>query len=119
MSLTEGPPETTIDIAGTHGKLRPTRYRWVICTLLFFATTVNYVDRSVFSVLAPTLKDKIGWTDTNYGDINGAFTAAYALGLLVAGRVIDLVGVRLGYTVALIGWSIFAIGHALARSVFG
>jgi ACS family hexuronate transporter-like MFS transporter len=116
MSLTEGPPDTTIDYAGT---MRPTRFRWVICTLLFFATTVNYVDRSVLSVLAPTLKDKIHWTDTNYGDINAAFTAAYAVGLLLAGRLIDVIGVRFGYTVALICWSISSMCHALVRTAFG
>jgi ACS family hexuronate transporter-like MFS transporter len=119
MSLIEGPPETTIDIAGTHGSLRPTRYRWVICTLLFFATTVNYVDRSVLSVLAPTLKQKIHWTDTEYGYINAAFTAAYAVGLLVAGRMIDIIGVRFGYAIALVCWAISSMCHALVRSAFG
>src|SRR5580692_2722092 len=100
MSLTEGPPETTLDFAGTRGARRPTSFRWVICALLFFATTVNYVDRSVLSVLSPTLKEKIGWTDTNYGDINAAFQASYAIGLLLAGRMIDVIGVRFGYAIA-------------------
>ncbi|HEX4053380.1 MAG TPA: MFS transporter [Tepidisphaeraceae bacterium] len=119
MSLTEGPPETTIDVAGTHGSLRPTRFRWVICTLLFFATTVNYVDRSVLSVLAPTLQQKIHWTDTQYGNINAAFTAAYAVGLLLAGRMIDIIGVRFGYAIALICWAISSMCHALVRTAFG
>ncbi|HSV15812.1 MAG TPA: MFS transporter [Tepidisphaeraceae bacterium] len=95
------------------------RYRWVICALLFFATTVNYVDRSVLAVLAPTLKQKIGWTDTNYGDINAAFSAAYAIGLLAAGWFIDKFGTRMGYTVALIFWSFASIAHAFARTAFG
>ena len=119
MSLTEGPPETTIDFAGTHGTHRPTSFRWVICTLLFFATTVNYMDRSVLSVLAPTLQQKIHWTDTNYGDINAAFTAAYAVGLLVAGRMIDVIGVRFGYSIALVCWAISSMCHALVRTAFG
>jgi MFS transporter, ACS family, aldohexuronate transporter len=119
MSLTEGPPESTIDIAGTHGSRRPTSYRWVICTLLFFATTVNYVDRSVLGVLEPTLQQKIHWTATQYGYINAAFTAAYAVGLLVAGRLIDLIGVRFGYAIALVCWSISSICHALVRTAFG
>jgi MFS transporter, ACS family, hexuronate transporter len=112
----ETPPDTTLDCRSVR---RPTRYRWIICCLLFFATTVNYVDRSVLAVLAPTLKQKIGWTDTNYGDINAAFTAAYAIGLLVAGRVIDLIGVRFGYAIALVCWSLCSIGHALVRTAFG
>jgi MFS transporter, ACS family, hexuronate transporter len=119
MSLIEGPPDTTIDVAGTHGTHRPTSFRWVICTLLFFATTVNYVDRSVLSVLAPTLKAKIHWTDTNYGDINAAFTAAYAVGLLLAGRMIDVIGVRFGYAIALVCWALSSIGHAFVRTALG
>ena len=86
MSLIEGPPDTTIDSPARTARCRPTRFRWVICTLLFFATTVNYVDRSVLSVLAPTLKQKIHWTDTQYGYINAAFTGAYAVGLLAGGE---------------------------------
>jgi ACS family hexuronate transporter-like MFS transporter len=95
------------------------RYRWVICALLFFATTINYVDRSVLSVLAPTLKQKIGWSDTNYGDINAAFSAAYAIGLLVAGWFMDTFGTRLGYTVALVFWSLASIAHAFVKTAFG
>src|SRR5579862_3412478 len=90
------------------------RYRWVICALLFFATTINYVDRSVLGVLTPMLKTSIpGWSDTHYGYVNAAFTGAYAIGLLLAGGIIDKVGTRLGYTVALILWSFAAICHAL------
>jgi ACS family hexuronate transporter-like MFS transporter len=95
------------------------RYRWVICALLFFATTINYVDRQVLGVLAPTLQQKIGWSATNYGDINAAFSAAYAIGLLVAGGLIDRYGTRFGYATALLLWSLASIAHAFARSVFG
>ncbi len=94
-------------------------YRWVICALLFFATTINYVDRGVLGVLAPELQTTIGWTDTQYGDINAAFSTAYALGFLVVGRFIDRVGTRLGYMISLVVWSLAAAGHALARTPFG
>src|SRR5436309_13964190 len=93
--------------------------RWFICALLFFATTVNYVDRGVLGVLAPTLEKEIGWTNTEYGDINAAFQFAYALGFLVVGRFIDRVGTRIGYAVSLVAWSLAAAGHALARTPFG
>jgi ACS family hexuronate transporter-like MFS transporter len=101
------------------GARRASRYRWVICALLFGATTVNYVDRGVLGVLAPDLKETIGWSNTQYGDINAAFSAAYAIGFLVMGRFIDRVGTRIGYAVALVVWSLAAAGHALARSAFG
>src|SRR5690349_4662895 len=101
----------------------PTRpaggYRWVICGLLFCATTINYVDRGVLGVLAPDLQKTIGWTDTQYGDINAAFSFAYALGFVLMGRMIDRIGTRLGYAAALVVWSLAAAGHALARSAFG
>jgi ACS family hexuronate transporter-like MFS transporter len=94
-------------------------YRWIICGLLFFATTVNYVDRAVLGVLAPTLRHDIGWTDQQYGYINMAFTLAYALGFLFAGWLIDRVGTRLGYTIYLVVWSLAAAGHALAKTPMG
>src|SRR5436190_12936565 len=100
---------------------RPERssYRWWICALLFFATTINYVDRSVLNVIAPDLQKKIGWTDSQYGDINAAFTLAYALGFLVVGWFIDRVGVRIGYAASLIFWSLAAAAHAMARTPLG
>ncbi|MEA2707709.1 MAG: transporter, family, hexuronate transporter [Phycisphaerales bacterium] len=94
-------------------------YRWVICGLLFFATTVNYVDRAVFGVLGQTLRDQMGWTATQFGDVNAAFTLAYAIGFLFVGWFIDRVGTRWGYTICLIIWSLAAAGHALARSTMG
>ena len=95
------------------------RYRWVICGLLFAATTINYLDRSVLNVIEPALQQKIGWTATQYGNINAAFTLAYALGFLLVGWFIDRVGVKMGYTVSLVIWSLAAAGHALANSVLG
>jgi ACS family hexuronate transporter-like MFS transporter len=91
----------------------------VICGLVFAATTINYVDRGVLGVLAKELQETIGWTDTQYGDINGAFSLAYGIGFLVMGRVIDRVGPRVGYAVSLVVWSLAAAGHALARTPFG
>ena len=94
-------------------------YRWVICALLFFATTINYIDRAVLGVLAPGLQKQFGWSDTQYGDINMAFSAAYAIGFLIAGWFLDRVGTRIGYAVSLTIWSIAAAAHALARSATG
>jgi ACS family hexuronate transporter-like MFS transporter len=104
---------------GSAGKR--TNYRWVVCALLFAATTINYVDRSVLNAVEPELKkpENIGWTATEYGDINTAFSIAYAIGFLIAGWFIDRVGVRIGYAVALVVWSLAAAGHALAHSVLG
>src|SRR3989440_12628470 len=95
------------------------RYRWVICGLLFFATTINYVDRQVLGFLAPDLQRSIGWNEAQYGFIVTSFQAAYALSLLVIGRVMDRLGTRKGFSVAIVIWSLAAMGHALARSAFG
>ncbi len=94
-------------------------YRWTVCALLFFATTVNYIDRQVLGILAPTLEKAIGWDNVDYGHIVSAFQAAYAIGLLLVGRLMDILGTRLGYSVAMVVWSIASMAHALARSVFG
>jgi ACS family hexuronate transporter-like MFS transporter len=97
-------------------RARVGHYRWVICALLFFATTINYVDRSVFGVLEPELQKSIGWTATEFGDINAYFNLAYAIGFLFAGWMIDRIGVRWGYAISLTVWSIAAACHAFARS---
>jgi ACS family hexuronate transporter-like MFS transporter len=93
-----------------------TSIRWRICALLFFANTINYMDRQVLSFLAPLLQTKIGWTELQYGYIVVAFQAAYAMGLLAVGGIIDAIGVRLGYALAIGLWSLAAISHAFARS---
>src|SRR3954454_1568299 len=98
---------------------RMSRVRWVICALLFFATTINYVDRGVLGVLEPELRKTIKWTNTQYGDINFAFTIAYAIGFVVMGRLIDRVGTKIGYALALVIWSLAAASHALASTVVG
>ncbi|HEY7090692.1 MAG TPA: MFS transporter [Tepidisphaeraceae bacterium] len=94
-------------------------YRWAICALLFFATTINYVDRSVLNVIAADVQKIVGWTDTQYGDINAAFSFAYAIGFLLFGWIIDRVGVKIGYALSLLAWSIAAAGHALANTPLG
>ena len=78
------------------------RYRWVICALLFFATSINYIDRQVFGILAPEMKKIFGWSDANYTDIVFWFEVAYAIGLLTVGRALDWIGVRLGFALAMI-----------------
>jgi MFS transporter, ACS family, hexuronate transporter len=70
------------------------RYRWVICALLFFATAINYIDRQVFSILAPKLQEVIGWSEIEYGYIVFAFHVAYALGLVGMGSLMDRIGTR-------------------------
>ena len=95
------------------------KYRWTVCSLLFFATTINYIDRQVIGLLLPRLKEVFGWTDTDFGTINGIFQFFYAFGLLAFGRIIDKVGTKIGYTISIIIWSVFAMGHALAKTTFG
>lgn len=95
------------------------RYRWVICALLFFATTINYMDRQVLGILAPTLQKEIGWNEAQYGAIVSWFTLAYAFGYLGAGKMMDRLGTRIGFAVSVIVWSFAAMSHALARTVTG
>jgi ACS family hexuronate transporter-like MFS transporter len=89
-------------------------YRWTICALLFFATTVNYLDRQVLSLLKPRLEEIFGWSNTDYANIASVFQFTYAISMLFAGRVIDRLGTKKGYTWAIIIWSLGAIIHALA-----
>ncbi len=91
--------------------------RWKICFLLFAATSINYMDRQVIAILKPTLMQTIGLTELSYGHIMGGFMAAYALGLLLAGRFVDRVGTRIGYMVIMGLWSLSAMSHALANTV--
>jgi ACS family hexuronate transporter-like MFS transporter len=95
------------------------RYRWRICALLFFATTLNYMDRQVLGLLAPILQKEIGWTEVQYGYIVTAFQAAYAIGLLFMGGLIDRIGTRIGYAIAIGVWSAAAMAHSLVRSTLG
>lgn len=94
-------------------------YRWFICFLLFLATTINYLDRQILGLLKPQLEGEFDWTETDYSYIVMAFTATYALGQLLYGRVIDRIGTKLGYSISITLWSVAAMLHALARSTFG
>ena len=88
------------------------KFRWTICGLLFLAATINYVDRQVIGILKPTLQAQFGWTEIDYGDIVFAFQMAYAIGYLFAGRVVDLLGIKRGFALALTIWSLAAIAAA-------
>ena len=90
------------------------RYRWIICALLFFATTVNYLDRQVLSLLKPLLEKKFNWSNTDYANIAAVFQFSYAISLLFAGRLIDKLGTKAGYTLAIVIWSLAALMHAIA-----
>ena len=95
------------------------RYRWTICSLLFFATTINYLDRAVISLLKSTLTEQLHWNDADYTNVEIAFKVSYAIGLLGAGRLIDRLGTKIGYALATGIWSIAAICHAFTNTVFG
>jgi ACS family hexuronate transporter-like MFS transporter len=101
----------------TSAGLRIGKVRWTICAMLFVATSINYMDRQVISILKPTLEHSIGMTEIGYGYVVSAFQFAYALGLLAAGRFVDKVGTRIGYIVIMAVWSLSAMGHALANTV--
>ncbi|MEO5588032.1 MAG: MFS transporter, partial [Gemmatimonadaceae bacterium] len=95
------------------------RYRWTIAALLFFATTINYIDRQVLGILAPTLQAELGWTDVDYGVIVSWFTLAYAIGYLGIGRLLDRVGTRIGFGISVTIWSVAAMAHSLVASATG
>ena len=94
-------------------------YRWTIVGLLFVATTINYVDRQVLGILAPTLTRQLHWSETAYGDVVSWFSLAYAFGFLIAGRILDRVGVKRGLGAAVVAWSLAAMAHGLARTSAG
>ena len=112
---TPQPAGVAADPAGT----AVSRYRWVVCALLFFATTINYIDRQILSLLKPILDEQMGWTNEQFGLINSAFQGAYGFGLLVFGWFIDRYGTKIGYAVSIAAWSVAALGHALVGSVGG
>jgi len=93
------------------------KYRWTICGLLFFATTINYLDRQVLSLLAPSLSKEFGWSNTDYANIAAVFQFVYAISMLFAGRVIDKMGTRRAFVLAIVVWSLGAILHAYSVSV--
>jgi ACS family hexuronate transporter-like MFS transporter len=113
------------DVAATSepaalGATRPGHFRWLICALLLFATTINYVDRQVIGILKPTLVAEFGWSDERiYAAIVMAFQLAYAIGLALGGRFIDRIGLRIGFVCAVAVWSLAAVGHAFAHRLTG
>jgi MFS transporter, ACS family, hexuronate transporter len=112
------PPQGATAVIGD--KLaRVGRFRWVICALLFFATTINYLDRQVLGILATPLQKELKWSDSQYGWLTSAFTGAYATGQLMVGGLMDRLGTRTGFSLAVVFWSLAAMGHALARSAIG
>jgi MFS transporter, ACS family, hexuronate transporter len=94
-------------------------YRWIICALLFFATTINYIDRQVIGLLKPTLESEFSWTESDYANIVMAFAACYALGYIIFGNIIDKIGSKLGYSISIIVWSVAAMLHAIVKSTLG
>ena len=96
-----------------------TNYRWRVVALLFFATTINYMDRQVIGLLKPVLEKEFFWSEADYGNIVMAFSACYALGLLLFGRFIDQIGVKRGYAISIVAWSLAAVAHAAAFSTAG
>jgi len=88
------------------------KFRWTICTLLFFAATVNYIDRQVIGILKPTLSESFGWSELDYSWIVFSFQTAYAIGLFFAGKLMDRIGTKIGFAIAITIWSLAAIAHA-------
>src|SRR5262252_6442571 len=108
-------PSTLVRPAPTRSS-ETTSFRWVICGLLFFAATINYIDRQVIGILKPTLQRELGWSEIDYGDIVFAFQLAYAIGFIFAGRLIDRLGSKRGLALALLVWSAAALAHAGATT---
>jgi MFS transporter, ACS family, hexuronate transporter len=100
-------------------KAKIRNYRWIIVSLLFLGTVINYLDRQIIGLLKPTLEIEFDWTETDFGGIMSAFSFAYAIGLLLSGRFIDKVGTKIGYTVSVVLWSMASMFHAVAKSVMG
>jgi ACS family hexuronate transporter-like MFS transporter len=92
--------------------------RWYICSLLFFASTINYIDRQTISVLKPHLQSLMHWSESDYGWIVFAFQVAYAIMMVISGKVIDRLGTRVGFALAMVWWSLAAMAHAFCRNVF-
>ena len=94
-------------------------YRWTVVALLFFATTINYIDRQVLGLLKPVLEKDLQWSETDYSNVVMAFSAAYAIGLLLFGKFVDFSGTKIGYAVSIVIWSIAAMAHAMAGTTMG
>jgi len=110
-TLRSSPPGTDTSVVG--------KYRWTICSLVFFATTINYLDRAVISLLKPYLEKTFNWNSGDYANIEIAFKLAYAVGMVGVGRIIDKLGTKIGYALSTALWSLAAMGHALVSSTLG
>ncbi len=111
-------PSSTLPLA-TKSRQRTGGVRWTVCAMLFFATSINYMDRQVLGILAPVLQHSIGWNEQQYSYIVIAFQFAYAIGLVAAGRMIDRIGTRYGYALIMGVWSLAAMAHSLATTALG
>jgi ACS family hexuronate transporter-like MFS transporter len=109
----------SVNIVGVAVSQHAGHYRWIICALLFFAATINYMDRQIIGLLKPLLQTEIGWNEIDYSNIIFAFQLAYAIGLLFVGRVMDWLGSRKGFSLSVLVWSLAAMAHALAHSIMG
>jgi ACS family hexuronate transporter-like MFS transporter len=114
LSHTESEAPARNSIATTIGK-----FRWVICAVLLLGTTKNYMDRQVIGVLKTTLQHDLGWSEIDYGNLVFAFQAAYAIGMLVVGRLIDRLGTRIGYALTMAAWSVASMAHGFVSSLSG
>lgn len=94
-------------------------YRWTVCALLFLATTINYVDRQILSLVKPILDVELGWTNEEFGIVNAVFQGAYGFGLLFFGWFVDRYGAKVGYAVSIVAWSLAAMGHSVVSTVTG
>ena len=94
-------------------------YRWTICSLLFLATTINYVDRQILSLVKPILDIELGWSNEEFGIVNAVFQGAYGFGLLFFGWFVDRYGSKVGYAVSIVAWSLAAMGHSVVSTVTG
>jgi ACS family hexuronate transporter-like MFS transporter len=110
-TLSNSPPGTVSAAIG--------KYRWTICSLVFFATTINYLDRAVISLLKPYLETAFHWNSGDYANIEIAFKLAYSIGMVGVGRIIDKLGTKIGYALSTTLWSIAAMGHAIVSSTLG
>src|SRR4051812_26163884 len=112
-----GDSPTVLPTAAANGHVG--KFRWTICALLFFAATVNYIDRQVIGILKPTLSSSFGWSELDYSWIVFSFQTAYAIGLLFVGKLMDKIGTKIGFAIAIVVWSVAAILHAWAPEIGG
>jgi ACS family hexuronate transporter-like MFS transporter len=121
MSVTSTPVQSNqpTNHSMNHSTAPSSNYRWVVCVLLFFATTINYIDRQILGLIKPILDDQLHWTNEQYGNTQAFFSAAYALSLLGFGWLVDRFGTKIGYALSIAAWSVAALGHALVTTVSG